>query len=104
MAIKKGAKFVAKQGAKFAVRMAASLAGRAAAAVAGEAAGAALAGSISSAAGPVGWAVGAAVSIGFGISELVSFFKNKAKKRRERRDFDHTVSPTLNQFGISKPR
>ncbi|WPC75398.1 type III effector HrpK domain-containing protein [Vibrio porteresiae] len=104
MAIKKGAKFVAKQGAKFAVRMAASLAGRAAAAVAGEAAGAALAGSISSVAGPVGWAVGAAVSIGFGISELVSFFKNKAKKRRERRDFDHTVSPTLNQFGISKPR
>ena len=104
MAIKKGAKFVAKQGAKFAVRMAASLAGRAAAAVAGEAAGAALAGSISSAAGPVGWAVGAAVSIGFGISELVSLFKNTAKKRRERRDFDHTVSPTLNQFGISKPR
>ncbi len=102
--LKKGAKKLAKQGAKFATRLVANLAGRAAAAVAGQAAGTALAGTISAAAGPVGWVAGAAVSIGFGIAELVSFINKKEKQGRERRDFDKTVTSTLDQFGIAKPK
>ncbi|MDH2431369.1 type III effector HrpK domain-containing protein [Pokkaliibacter sp. MBI-7] len=99
-AIKTAAKQAAKQGAKFATQLVANIAGRAI----GQAAGMAVASTISAAAGPIGWAAGAAVSLGFGIAELVDFFKGKAKKRRERRDFDRTVSPTLDQFGIAKPK
>lgn len=99
-AIKTAAKQAAKQGAKFATQLVANIAGRAI----GQAAGMAVASTISAAAGPIGWAAGAAVSLGFGIAELVDFFKSKAKKRRERRDFDRTVSPTLDQFGIAKPK
>lgn len=102
-ALKKGTKFLAKQGTKFAVKLGAQLAGRVAGALAGEAAGMALAGTIGAAAGPVGMIAGAAVSVGFGIAEVVNYFKGAAKKRRERRDFDHTVSPALEQFGIKSP-
>ncbi|MDW6002542.1 type III effector HrpK domain-containing protein [Vibrio mangrovi] len=103
-AIKKGAKWIAKKGAKFATKMAASIAGRAVAAAAGQAAGAAISSTLSAAGGPIGAIAGAAVAVGFGIADLVGFFKGKAKKRRERRDFDHTVTQTLNQFGITRPK
>lgn len=102
--IKKAAKQAARQGGKFATQMVANLAGRAVGAAVGEAAGLAAASTISSAAGPVGWVAGAAVSLGFGIAELVNHFKGKEKRRNERRDFDHTVSPTLKQFEIARPK
>lgn len=93
-----------REGTKAAVgvggRIAAAVGGRVVGAIAGEAAGAAAASAIGAAAGPVGWAVSGLMSIGMGISEIV----NAVKKRKERKAFSRTVNPTLEQFGIAKPK
>ncbi|NPE53607.1 type III effector HrpK, partial [Dickeya dadantii] len=64
----------------------------------------AAASAVGAAAGPVGWAVSGALSIGMGIAELVNFFKAKSKLKHRRADFANTVNPTLTQFNIPKPR
>lgn len=79
-------------------RMAGSIGGRIAGAVAGEAAGLAAASAIGAAAGPVGWVIDAAMSIGFGIAAIVE----AVKKHSAQKQFDHNVDPTLEQFGIPK--
>jgi hypothetical protein len=93
-----------REGTKAAVgvggRIAAAVGGRVVGAIAGQAAGAATASAIGAAAGPVGWAVSGLMSIGMGISEIV----NAVKKRKERKAFSRTVNPTLEQFGIAKPK
>ena len=93
-----------REGTKAAVgvggRIAAAVGGRVVGAIAGEAAGAAAASAIGAAAGPVGWAVSGLMSIGMGISEIV----NAVKARKERKAFSRTVNPTLEQFGIAKPK
>lgn len=66
-------------------------------AIAGAAGGAAEA--IAAAAGPVGWAIDAAVGIGFGFEAIA----NAVKKAHERKDMDKTVDPTLKQYGIPTP-
>ncbi|MBU3056839.1 type III effector HrpK domain-containing protein [Pseudomonas indica] len=93
-----------RQGGKAVVglggRIAAAVGGRVVGAVAGEAAGAAAASAIGAAAGPVGWAVSGIMAIGMGIGEIV----NAVKERKERKAFSRTVNPTLEQFGIPKPK
>lgn len=79
-------------------RMAGAVAGRVVGMVAGEAAGLAAAGAIGAAAGPIGWAIDAAMAIGFGIKAIIDAV-NKHKKQEA---FDHNVDPTLEQFGIPK--
>ncbi|MFJ4145165.1 type III effector HrpK domain-containing protein [Pseudomonas sp. NPDC089734] len=81
-------------------RIAGAIAGRVVGAVAGQAAGAATASAVGAAAGPVGWVVSGAISIGMGISEII----NAVKERKERKSFSRTVNPTLEQFGLPKPK
>ena len=40
------------------------------------------------------------MAVGMGIKEIVQ----AVKERKERKDFSHTVNPTLEQFGIAKPK
>lgn len=93
-----------REGSKAAVglggRIAAAVGGRVVGAVAGQAAGTAAASAIGAAAGPVGWAVSSLMAVGMGINEIV----NAVKERKERKDFSRTVNPTLEQFGIAKPK
>lgn len=93
-----------REGSKAAVglggRIAAAVGGRVVGAVAGQAAGTAAASAIGAAAGPVGWAVSGLMAVGMGISEIV----NAVKERKERKAFSRTVNPTLEQFGIAKPK
>ena len=93
-----------REGSKAAVglggRIAAAVGGRVVGAVAGQAAGTAAASAIGAAAGPVGWAVSGLMAVGMGISDIV----NAVKERKERKAFSRTVNPTLEQFGIAKPK
>ncbi|MBD1554543.1 type III effector HrpK domain-containing protein [Pseudomonas typographi] len=95
---KLGYNAVAKDASAGLGRIAGSVAGRVAGMVAGEAAGLAAAEAVGAAAGPVGWAIDAAMAIGFGIKAIIDAV-NKHKKQEK---FDHNVDPTLEQFGIPK--
>ncbi|MGE9550343.1 type III effector HrpK domain-containing protein [Erwinia amylovora] len=77
-------------------RMAGAVAGRVVGMVAGETAGMAAASTIGAAAGPIGWAIDAAMGIGFGIKAIV----DAVNRHKEQKTFDHNVDPTLKQFGI----
>ncbi|NWE47903.1 type III effector HrpK domain-containing protein [Pseudomonas gingeri] len=79
-------------------RLAGSIGGRIAGAVAGEAVGMAAASAIGAAAGPVGWVIDAAMSLGFGIAAIIE----AVKKHHAQKQFDHNVDPTLDQFGIPR--
>jgi hypothetical protein len=79
-------------------RMAGAVAGRVVGMVAGQATGMAAAAAIGAAAGPIGWAIDAALAIGFGIKAIV----DAVKKHERQETFDHNVDPTLEQFGIPK--
>lgn len=80
-------------------RMAATaIATRVGAMVAGEAAGLAAASAIGAAAGPIGWAIDAAMALGFGIKAII----DAVNKHKRQETFDHNVDPTLEQFGIPK--
>lgn len=81
-------------------RMAGQVGGRVAGMIAGEATGLAAAEAIGAAAGPVGWVIDAAMSIGFGIAAIIA----AVKKHNAQKAFDHNVDPTLDQFGIPKPK
>ncbi|WP_297845001.1 type III effector HrpK domain-containing protein, partial [Pseudomonas sp.] len=81
-------------------RMAGQVGGRVAGMIAGEATGLAAAEAIGAAAGPVGWVIDAAMSLGFGIAAIIA----AVKKHNAQKAFDHNVDPTLDQFGIPKPK
>lgn len=66
--------------------------------VAGQATGMAAAAAIGASAGPIGWAIDAALAIGFGIKAIV----DAVNKHERQETFDHNVDPTLEQFGIPK--
>lgn len=78
--------------------MAGQLAGRAVAMVAGEATGLAAGAAMGAAIPVIGWAIDAAMAVGFGISLIV----DAVKKHKVQKAFDHNVDPVLNQFGIPK--
>ena len=80
-------------------RLAGAAAGRVAGAVAGEATGLAVGEAIGAAAGPIGWAIDAALGVGF-VGDLIS---QAVKKAHERKDMDATVDPILKQYGIARP-
>ena len=67
--------------------------------VAGRVAGLAATESIAAAAGPVGWAIDAAVGVGF-VFEAIA---GAVKKAHQRKAMDKTVDPTLKQYGIPTP-
>lgn len=81
-------------------RVAGAVAGRVVGVVAGEAAGFAAASAIGAAAGPVGWIIDAALGLGFGIKAII----DAVNKQHKQANFDHNVDPTLDQFGIPKPK
>lgn len=74
--------------------------GRAVGAVAGQAAGIATAEAIGAAAGPVGWILDGVLGVAF----IFTAIGEAVKKAHERKAFDKTVDPTLDQFGITKPK
>ncbi len=74
-------------------------AGRVAGEVAGRVAGMAATEAVAAAAGPVGWAIDAAVGVGF-VFEAIA---GAVKKAHQRKAMDATVDPTLKQYGIPTP-
>ena len=74
-------------------------AGRVAGEVAGRVAGMAATEAVAAAAGPVGWAIDAAVGVGF-VFEAIA---GAVKKAHQRKAMDNTVDPTLKQYGIPTP-
>lgn len=67
--------------------------------VAGRVVGVAAAEAVAAAAGPVGWAIDAAIGIGF-VGEAIAA---AVKKAHQRKAMDKTVDPTLKQYGIPTP-
>ncbi|NWC10641.1 type III effector HrpK [Pseudomonas agarici] len=79
-------------------RMAVSIGGRIAGAIVGEAVGMGAVAAMGAAAGPVGWLVDAAMSLGLGIMAIIE----AVRKHHAQKQFDHNVDPTLDQFGIPR--
>lgn len=70
---------------------------RAAGSIAGRVGGMAAAEAIGAAAGPVGVVVDVALGLGFGIEAIVEAIK----RAHEKKEMQHTVNPTLQQYGIA---
>jgi hypothetical protein len=78
----------------------ATAAGRVVGAVAGRASGIAVAEGIAAAAGPAGWILDGVLGVAF----IFTAIAEAVKKAHERKAFDKTVDPTLDQYGITKPK
>jgi hypothetical protein len=81
-------------------RTIAGVTGRVVGAVAGEIAGVAAAEAIGAAAGPAGWILDGVLGVAF----IFTAIAQAVKTAHERKSFDKTVDPTLDQYGIAKPK
>lgn len=78
--------------------IAGKVAGRVVGAIAGRVAGAAAAQLVAAAIPVIGWAIDAAMGLGFAIKAII----DAVHKKNDQKAFDHNVDPTLDQFGIPR--